>query len=137
MVIRVYNHLQDILSGKVQSLDVMFKDDKFDYMYENGLGFRAAYAQLANIVQLIAHKEPRLKILELGAGTGGATAAMFKALRRAGLPPRYMKYTFTDVSSAFFAPAQKKFKDEKNLEFRTLDIERIPWNKALQGANMT
>jgi acyl transferase domain-containing protein/acyl carrier protein/nucleoside-diphosphate-sugar epimerase len=60
---------------------------------------------------------PPLRVLEVGAGTGGATAAL-----RPLIEQRRLRYTFSDVSPFFVALA------ERNLgglaELRQLDIER-------------
>ncbi|PYI25531.1 hypothetical protein BP00DRAFT_358236 [Aspergillus indologenus CBS 114.80] len=55
-------------------------------------------------------KNPCLRILEIGAGTGGATGPILRALSQAN---RYLcsSYTFTDVSTGFFHNAEKRFAD--------------------------
>ena len=67
-----------------------------------------------------------MTILELGAGTGGATKAMLSALRGNHRFPSYTKYHFTDVSMAFSSVAEEKFSGCHNLEFGLLDIEKDP-----------
>lgn len=77
-------------------------------------------------MDLLSHKMPNMKILEVGAGTGGVTRFALEGLRASGAFQRYMKYTFIDVSAGFFPAAQEKFRSIPNMEYRTLDIERSP-----------
>jgi len=66
-----------------------------------------------------------LRVLEIGAGTGGTTQYLLDAL-----PTRGCEYVFTDVGHAFLARAQRTFADRPFVSCRTLDIERDP---AAQG----
>ena len=61
-----------------------------------------------------------LRILEVGAGTGGATAALLDAL-----PEGAARYCFTDLSQLFLAAAAKRFA-RADLQFARLDIEQDP-----------
>ena len=67
----------------------------------------------------------RLRILEIGAGTGGTTAAVLPRL------PAACDYVFTDVSAAFLTPAREKFAAYDFIEYRALDIERDPLAQGL------
>ena len=60
-----------------------------------------------------------LRILEVGAGTGGLTAHVLPLLER-GLH----SYTFSDVSAAFFAGAMQKLAAFPEVEFKTFDLEK-------------
>lgn len=82
-----------------------------------------AYAKLKEFMALMAHKHPRLSILELGAGTGGATKIMLNALEGDSQLPKYESYIFTDVSKAFLGVAQERFQANSHLNFGILDIE--------------
>lgn len=62
-----------------------------------------------------------LRILEIGAGTGGTTAYVLPQL-----PSDRTQYTFTDVSYLFTAKAEQKFADYPFVEYRLLDIETDP-----------
>ncbi|MFJ7276825.1 SDR family NAD(P)-dependent oxidoreductase [Kitasatospora sp. NPDC098663] len=62
-----------------------------------------------------------LRILEVGAGTGGATAALLPVL-----PPERTRYTFTDVSPAFLDRAQERFARHDFVEYRALDLNLDP-----------
>jgi ubiquinone/menaquinone biosynthesis C-methylase UbiE len=83
----------------------------------------------------LAHKNPSLKILEVGAGTGGMTVQIMRILSEHGENesgiPRYGQYDYTDISRSFFGPAQDMFSNHgKRLNFKALNIENDP---GLQG----
>ncbi|KAF5503339.1 Reducing polyketide synthase [Colletotrichum fructicola] len=92
--------------------------------------YARANRYLGRVASLIAHRFPRCDILEVGAGTGGATQAMFT-----GLGGAYGSYTFTDISSGFFPQAKIKFAAEvRRMIFKTLDIETDVVDQALTPA---
>ncbi|KAE9584034.1 hypothetical protein CGMCC3_g356 [Colletotrichum fructicola] len=65
----------------------------------------------------------QLKILELGAGTGGTTKWLAPLLAKSGVP---VEYTFTDLAGGFTAQAARKFQEYPFMTFRTQDIEKPP-----------
>jgi SAM-dependent methyltransferase len=65
--------------------------------------------------------EARLRILEVGAGTGGTTASLLPLL-----DAERTIYHFTDVSKFFTDLGRQKFQEYPFLRFRELDIERDP-----------
>lgn len=64
-----------------------------------------------------------IKILELGAGTGGTTSQMLPLLASLGVR---VHYTVSDISASLVAGARKRFKQYPWVEFRTFDIESPP-----------
>lgn len=122
----IYDNISQIISGVSSSVEVLLRENALSRLYEVGIGSAGAYAQMNRIVDLIAHKRPRMKVLELGAGTGGATRALLKTLGATESLRRYSQYTYTDISPSFLSGAQKEFKDCRSFEFRTLDIENDP-----------
>jgi acyl transferase domain-containing protein/SAM-dependent methyltransferase/acyl carrier protein len=60
-----------------------------------------------------------LRILEVGAGTGGTTTSILQAVSAS-----CERYTFTDLSTHFLARARKKFGQYPQMEYRTFDLER-------------
>ncbi|MDG4752672.1 SDR family NAD(P)-dependent oxidoreductase [Micromonospora sp. WMMD718] len=63
-----------------------------------------------------------VRVLEIGAGTGGTTHAVLAALEEAEVPVRY---TFTDVSPSFLPTARTTFASRRTpIEFRVLDLDR-------------
>jgi SAM-dependent methyltransferase/NAD(P)-dependent dehydrogenase (short-subunit alcohol dehydrogenase family)/acyl carrier protein len=62
-----------------------------------------------------------LRIIEIGAGTGGTTAGVLPLL-----PPDRTEYLFTDLGAAFLGRAQERFGAYEFVQYKTLDIERLP-----------
>ena len=100
----------------------MTKDGMLDNFYEDGLSLDTANRWLARMVCQLSHRYPHMNILEIGAGTGGSTRVLLPMLGSA-----FSSYTYTDISSAFFDPAQERFKDfTSRMIFKTFDMERSP-----------
>ena len=71
----------------------------------------------------------RLRVLEVGAGTGGTTGAVLGALPAGGY-----EYTYTDISAGFFGGAEGRFGGEgASLVYRVLDIERDPVGQGFEA----
>jgi acyl transferase domain-containing protein/acyl carrier protein len=60
----------------------------------------------------------KVRILEIGAGTGGTTGFVVPAL-----PADRVEYTFTDVSPLFLARASERFEQYPFMRYEVLDIE--------------
>ena len=120
----VGTHLPTALRERRSMLEFMMADQRLNDYYEHGLGYKRCYHILSIIIRRIAHRYPRMKVLEVGAGTGGATQHALEALCG-----RFLSYTFTDVSSGFFERAQERFRDNaasQRIIYQTLDLERHP-----------
>ena len=68
-----------------------------------------------------ATPESPVRILEVGAGTGGTTARLAEVLDAAGIP---INYTFTDISPSFVSKAKAKFSRYPWMTFSTFDLEK-------------
>lgn len=125
MISRVGRHLVDILRKEVDPLSMMLQDNLFKEFYESLSDQDRVHLQAARYMDLVAHKNSSLKILEIGAGTGGLTRHILDTLGGAsGKYPRFSEYCYTDISPGFFENAQEKFRDWAGLlQFKKLDIE--------------
>lgn len=82
----------------------------------SGAGIRPVVGQLA-------FRYPRMKILEVGAGTGSATRMVLDQIVR-----DYHSYTYTDISAAFFEDAQEAFAVHGDrIIYKVLDLEKDPF----------
>ncbi|TDD98136.1 type I polyketide synthase [Actinomadura rubrisoli] len=115
-------HLGGVLLGRDDPLDLFFADSDLaaqHYDHEPLVSFQNGVCAelLRQIVKCLQRNRP-LRILEVGAGTGGTTAAALPVL-----PAERTRYTYTDISSAFFQRAKNRFASYGFLDYRTLDLE--------------
>ena len=119
--------LADVLRGRVDPVALVFGGEgpSVAEVYREAPALRAANRLLGAVAAELVADLPegqRLRVLEVGAGTGSATAALFDSL-----PAGRMDFLFTDVSPAFFAEAEEQFAGRHpSIEFRVLDIEKDP-----------
>lgn len=113
-----------IFRGEVEALAVWLENDLLYRFYEESIFTTSMNQKLLSTAELLAHKNPNMRILEIGAGTGGATTELLRGFSRAGGPNAYQSFTFTDISAGFFDKAKKKFAEWDRIEFKTLDIEK-------------
>ncbi|KAK8038627.1 Polyketide synthase-nonribosomal peptide synthetase [Apiospora rasikravindrae] len=114
------DNILEIATGRTQAIEVGMKDDMLSQMYQHGLGLEENTVFLARLVRQIVHRFPHMDILEIGAGTGGATKQVFAEIGRS-----FSSYTFTDISSGFFDSAQQIFASRAdNMTYKVLDISK-------------
>ena len=117
--------LGPILRGEKDAVQILFsaaKADLLDQFYADGLFTSHWLAAIAGAVREAARHLPEgrgLRILEVGAGTGGLTSHILPLLE-----PSLHAYTFSDVSAAFFAGATQKFAEFPEVKFEVLDLEK-------------
>ncbi|RYP18865.1 hypothetical protein DL765_003653 [Monosporascus sp. GIB2] len=93
-----------------------------------------AYPQLSNYLDSLGHANPDLKILELGAGTGGATRVAMKGLCGPNGIKRYRQYTLTDISPGFLTSARESMSEFRVVDFAVLNIEEDPLEQGFELA---
>ncbi|KUI67778.1 Polyketide synthase-nonribosomal peptide synthetase [Cytospora mali] len=114
------DNIIDIVTGQIQAIEIGMQDAMLSQYYEQALGFQEHTNFLARLVRQIVHRYPHMNILEVGAGTGGATKGIFQEIGR-----RFSSYTYTDISSGFFETAQQIFVPQLNkMIFKVLDISK-------------
>lgn len=105
--------LPHIWSGEIDPLQISFNDQLVETVYRHGTGAEISYAKLAGFLDALAHRNPDMKILEVGAGTGGATSPILDTVIRHGEEEagaaRFNTYDFTDISPSFFEKAKETF----------------------------
>lgn len=129
---QLYDHLPAVLLNTKSSLQVALQDGLLTEVYKSGVVLTAAYVQFVRLLDLIAHKKPRMKVLEIGAGTGGATRYAMKVLGGDTNSKRYKDYTFTDITTSFLSPAEAEFHTCKGMLYKKLDIEVDPLQQGFE-----
>lgn len=135
LLCRIGENLPRLLRREVDALSLMMEDDRLERYYRVNQSLSQSYQQAAVYIGLLAHKNPHLNILEIGAGTGGATYPILQALggNADDKLPRFANYDFTDISAGFFEKAMEKFQGWGELvKFRKLDIERDPFEQGYE-----
>jgi acyl transferase domain-containing protein/NADPH:quinone reductase-like Zn-dependent oxidoreductase len=126
LIRRIFENISAIFSGQTTGLEIALGDNLLVDLYTLGRGVCSAYPRVQDMVDLLAHKNPRMKILEIGAGTGGATSHILDTLEAESPFKRYQEYTFTDLTPYFLSAAQDKFAASRGINYSILDIEFDP-----------
>jgi len=111
--------LPDILSGKQTATDVMFPRSSMELVegiyrgnpiadYFNDVLGETLSAWIKQKLQ--ADNESKIRILEIGAGTGGTTALLLPLLEEFG--DSLAEYCYTDISKAFLMFAEEQYQQQ-------------------------
>lgn len=136
LIYNVGSRMADVLAGKADGPALIFGDAKNRELAAHFYGefpFNKVYIQqMGNFLTGLASKLGLssqsslgipLRIMEMGAGTGGTTRVLVPMLAELGIP---VEYTFTDLSPSLVAQAKKKFKQYPFMRFAVHDIEQPP-----------
>ncbi|KAJ5825720.1 hypothetical protein N7474_002858 [Penicillium riverlandense] len=122
--------LASCLKGETDPLQILFgskaSKDLMEDVYTNSPMFATGTRILGDffVKTFSKYKGPeKLRILELGAGTGGTTKYIVEKLLEHNIP---FTYTFTDLSPSLVALAKRKFSHYGCVEFVVLDVEKPP-----------
>lgn len=126
----LFSQLAGLLRGEVDALELILSgtDPVGPVIYESahvGYQYQIARALLRHSIADWPADRP-LRVLEVGAGTGAATAALLREL-----PSDRTVYWYTDLSPAFFPAARNRFRDHDFLHFRKLDLNADPVDQGL------
>ncbi len=124
-------HLAECLSGKLDPVSLIFQDatsrSLLEDVYTNAPIFQVGTIllteYLTNVMRETMGIGRKLRILELGAGTGGTTRYLVERLASVGAD---LEYTFTDLSPSLVAQAKKKFRQYPFMKYALVDIEKEP-----------
>jgi acyl transferase domain-containing protein/acyl carrier protein/ubiquinone/menaquinone biosynthesis C-methylase UbiE len=125
--------LAAVLRGEIDPLNLIFPQGSLtiaEHLYQDSPTLRLINLLVQKTVSEIVARLPkgkRLRILEVGGGTGGIASFLLPVL-----PDYCAEYVFTDVSSHFAAGAQARFA-QYPVECRTLDLERDPLEQGFKA----
>jgi acyl transferase domain-containing protein/NADPH:quinone reductase-like Zn-dependent oxidoreductase/short-subunit dehydrogenase/SAM-dependent methyltransferase/acyl carrier protein len=131
---RCGNSLVSVLQGRCQPLQVLFPQGDttmLTQLYQNSAGARVMNTLVQQVVIKALEKLPAgqtVKIIEVGAGTGGTTASLLPLLVNYAV-----EYTFTDISPLFLAKAREQFSDYNFVSYQSLNIEESISSQGLSG----
>ncbi|KAL7899822.1 citrinin polyketide synthase [Trichoderma sp. SZMC 28014] len=123
--------LAECLSGKADGLQIIFGSaegrktvsDVYAVAPVNFTWIQQASFFLEQLLRRLPANGGSIKILEMGAGTGGTTSTLLPMIAALGVP---VTYTFTDLSSSLVAAARKRFKQYPFVEFKVVNMESAP-----------
>lgn len=123
------NSFFDVMSGKIGYADVMFKDGRMELVEDIYKG--NCIVDYSNVItsdvvsELLSQKlkkypERKIRILEIGAGTGSTTSFVLPKINRYS---KNIEFVYTDISLGFTSYGRGKFgKTYPFIEYRALDI---------------
>ena len=115
----------DVLTGAASPLETLFPGGSWDLaenLYERSTTMRYVNGLAASVLDVVAASTPAgrtLRVVEIGAGTGGTTSALLPAL-----PAGKTRYHLTDVSDLFLDRARGRFARFPFVEYRRLDVDQ-------------
>ncbi len=117
-------HLASVITGKESPLELMFPAGSMaraENLYQNWAHARYFNHIVGAVVAAVCQADPnkRLRLVEIGAGTGATTSVVLPML-----PPARVTYHFTDVSDLFLGLARKKFAAYPFVRYGQLNIEQ-------------
>lgn len=115
-VCRIYQESSNLFNQKTEPLDLLMQDDLLSVIYGTSV------CDFSDYFRVFAHNRPCMRVLETGAGTGGATASILPALHGPNGELLYESYTYTDISAGFFDRARERFRNYEGVIWRRLDI---------------
>jgi amino acid adenylation domain-containing protein len=135
--------LDGILAGRVPATSVFFPNASLDRVagvyrnnpiidYFNGVLVGELVASVA--ARLRSDPEAKLRIIEIGAGTGGTSTLAFARL--APYRDRIAEYRYTDLSMAFLLHAEREYAPiAPSLQCSLFDVERHPSEQGIPTAH--
>ena len=125
LTVRCGTGLADVLRGAQDPLHLLFPDGSLEdtqRLYRESPWARLYAMLVAETIAATAATAGRpLRLLEVGAGTGGATSAVLPRVST-----NMAEYTFTDISPFFLARAQESFGAYGFMRYKPLNIEHEP-----------
>lgn len=123
---RLVDNIDGIFTGKNTAIETLLGENTLVEIYNlSTFGY-------STFLHILSHTRPTLKILEVGAGTGGTTETILRSMVANQLLPSYSVYTFTDISAGFFPAAKERFSYAPNIEFKVLDISQNPLDQGFE-----
>ncbi|NET25422.1 type I polyketide synthase [Okeania sp. SIO1I7] len=131
---RCGSKLSGVLRGAIDPVELVFPQGDLTtatQLYEESKVAKVMNTIVEKSITKALEKLPKsrgVRLLEIGAGTGGTTSYILPHLN-----PQQTEYIFTDIGALFTAKAQEKFRDYKFIKYQTLDIEVDPKSQGFES----
>jgi amino acid adenylation domain-containing protein len=135
LLMRCGPRLAEVLRGQVDPLHLLFPGGDFAAaaaIYTDAPAARLLNGQAAVALEHYLRdrdRADRIRVLELGAGTGGLTTHLLPVLAAWG---GECEYVFTDLSPSFLEQARARFQAYPWMQYRLLDLEGLEQEPTLQ-----
>lgn len=127
LYVTVGRQLVSTIRGSIDPLQVLLTESLVEDHSQLIFDTLFSCGNLSRYLDIIAHKNPALQILEIGAGTGSMTGYVLSSILPENETARFTRYDYTDKSESYFEKAKKKFSSAKKyMSFKTLNIELDP-----------
>ncbi|NEP77742.1 MAG: acyltransferase domain-containing protein [Okeania sp. SIO3B3] len=126
--------LSEVLQGKQDPVQLVFPSGDLSSatrLYQDSTQAKMMNTLVEKALAKAIEKLPKargVRLLEIGAGTGGTTSYLLPLL-----PPNSTEYAFTDIGALFTSKAKERFEEYKFLNYQTLDIEAEPTNQGFEA----
>lgn len=127
---RIAENVEDIFQGKVSTVEIMMADNGLELLYNT-----THQSDDRPFLSALGRSRPHMRVLEIGAGTGGMTASALEGLETADGVRMFSEYVFTDISPGFFSAGRERFRNIPRMAFRTLDITHDPVEQGFNAAS--
>ena len=116
--------LPQLLSGKVDAISLLFpaqSEDRSDSIYLENKVMQYLSAILARVTKEIFTNfaNQKLRILEIGAGTGAASKEIIEQIKG-----EKFEYHYTDITPYFFEEAKIRYKELSNIHYRVYNMDK-------------
>ena len=129
VLLRLVDQCSAMFEEEVDPIEILLQEDGLKNLYN----FYQDMWDCRDFFQLLGHAKPTLRVLEIGAGTGGTTAGALRDLTSEYGERMYSEYGYTDVSAGFFVAAKERFKDYQNIQYAVLDISKDPVEQGFEA----
>lgn len=121
MVYHLGSKLSAVIRGEAEPLSLMKQEGMLSQLYADDEHI-SCYRYMCQYVDLLIHKRHDMRILEIGAGTGNATAPILRTLK--AVKSGNWQYDFTDASNSALERAETEFSSwTPRIHFKKLNIE--------------
>jgi len=131
---RCASQLSDVLRGATDPVELVFPKGDLSttsHIYKEAPAAKVMNSLIQKTIIKLIEKLPQsrgLRILEIGAGTGGTTSYVLPHLN-----PSQTKYIFTDIGVMFITKAQETFREYPFVRYQTLDIGADPIDQGFEA----